>query len=244
VARVTIVVQKRQTSTPNPPLELVSEPFQLTGSRTVSLGTFSEIDFGVCEGFSDFGAGRFPVGKVADQRNDFTIAIRSGPIGTDCRWHSQMVQLPPGVKPILDSWDTSAAASDERRPPNLPFDTTANATCGIIPSGIVYAGSAAPASSDFNFARGTSWLPIGPLNKHENPFLEGFAPIETKDTVTVIPAEQGAPRTYHAIIPPLRVELNCGRTLINDHWGFVALKSVQFSVPNNVTFSMRRPRSR
>jgi hypothetical protein len=243
-ARITIVVQKPQISSANPPLELVSAPFQLTGSRTVSLDTHSKIDdlfrfelkygFGVCEGFSDFGAGRFPVGKVADPRNDFTIAIRSGPIGTDCRWHSQMVQLPPGVKPIVDTWDIVAAASDEKRPQNLPSDVVAHATCGISPAGIHYAGSAAPASSNFVFARGTSWLPTGPFRKHDNPFLEGFAPIETSDNVTLIPGP--ASRTYHSIIPPLRVELLCGRTLINDHWGFVTIKSVRFSVPNNVTF--------
>ncbi len=132
--RATIVIQKHQTSSPNPPLELVSAPFQLTGSRTVDLDTFSKIDrlfnfelkygYGVCEGFSDFGAGRHPVGKVADPRNDFAIAIRSGPIGTDCRWHSQMVELPPGVKPIINTWDITASASNESQQ-NLPPEAIA-----------------------------------------------------------------------------------------------------------------------
>ncbi len=242
--RATIVIQKHQTSSPNPPLELVSAPFQLTGSRTVDLDTFSKIDrlfnfelkygYGVCEGFSDFGAGRHPVGKVADPRNDFAIAIRSGPIGTDCRWHSQMVELPPGVKPIINTWDITASASNESQQ-NLPPEAIAQATCSIIPAGIFYMGSAAPFSSDFDFSRGTEWLPVGPFQKSTNPFLEGFAPIVTSD-VTVIPAESGAPRYYHAIIPPLRVNLLCGRTLINDQWGVLTFKSVRFSVPNNITF--------
>jgi hypothetical protein len=243
--RATVVVQKHQTSSANPPLDLVSAPFQLTGSRTVSLDTFSKIDdlfhfglrygYGVCEGFSDFGAGRFPVGAVADARNDFTIAIRSGPLGTDCRWHSQMLDLPPGVKPIIDTWDTTAAASDETRPQNLPSDIISRATCSITPAGIHYLGSAAPFSSNFDFSRGTSWLPIGPFNRHDNPFIEGFAPIVTSDNVTLIPAETGN-RIYHGIIPPLRVHLLCGRTLINDQSGIVTIKSVRFSVPNNVNF--------
>lgn len=245
MVRATIVVQRRQTSSPNPPLELTSPSFTLMGTRTVTLSTHAQIDalfgfglqyqFGVCEGFSDFGAGRFPVGKVADSRNDFTIAIRSGPIGTDCRWHSKMVQLPPGVKP-LPGWDITAAASDENRPANLPSDIVALATCAITPAGIHYGGSAGPASSSFHFSRGTAWLPMGPFNSGENPFMEGFPPITTRDGVTLIPAEQSAPRTYLAVIPTLRVELACGRTLVNDHWGLVTIKSVRFIVPDNVTF--------
>ncbi len=90
---------------------------------------------GDCTGMSNGPNGIFKVGLVTSDAGqaivDLTLKIRSGPTGTRCRWDSQPMLLPEGVRLTRVQTEVTASGPCSVTPPSIPdyaqsFQSTEN----------------------------------------------------------------------------------------------------------------------
>lgn len=148
---------------------------------------------GDCTGASNGLDGIFKVGLVTSDAGqvipDLTFRIRSGPFGTSCRWDSQPMLLPEGV-----------------RLTRIEIAVLASAKCQAGPAAL-------------------------------NDFVGGFQSMENPVAVngSVIAANPLGAGYVTTGIGTLLIQLNCGKTLSNDGFANLTIKSLTFIGPPNLT---------
>lgn len=216
---------------------LRTQPVVAMPRKTVRLTTFDQINrlvrfsesggnIGACSGFSDFGAGRFAVGVAPGSQGRFTFAVRSGPIGTYCRWKSALVTLPAGV--VLTKIDTTAQSDNSTGPNGRGATCRVHDTFEDNPDTIV---------NGFDvFTVGTAWLHVGNYDwgAGDDPNLRGYQPL-VYHAVRYRETETGSP-DYHSWLVPIRVGMECGISALNDHYATLTINEMTFSVPEDVSF--------
>jgi hypothetical protein len=164
---------------------------------------------GQCTGISDFGAGKFPVGRQ-EHNNDLSFRIRSGPAGTDCIYHHlYAVDLPDGFRLERSLWTPSSTAQcrviDED---DSSDDYGVNA----------YSFDEQP----WTFAPG-----LADFRGFSGPLISGR---------TTLIATNNPDNRLRVILRPVLVHLKCNNTAINDHQVRMTLDEVTFSGPPGVSF--------
>jgi hypothetical protein len=163
---------------------------------------------GQCTGTSDFGAGKFTVGRQ-QSNSDLSFRIRSGPVGTDCIYSNlSSVSLPDGFK--LDSADWDVSATEKCRV------VDEDGSDGALPISYTFAEQPwtfAPGLADF---RGFS----GPLVSGRTTLIDSANPTNR----------------LRVILRPTLVHLKCDMTAINDHQVRITLNEVTFSGPPGESF--------
>jgi hypothetical protein len=66
---------------------------------------------GSCIGASAYTGGVFPIGAFEDENGDLALAVRSGPLGTDCKAQSPPWVLPDGFHLVSIDWDVQKTGS-------------------------------------------------------------------------------------------------------------------------------------
>lgn len=148
---------------------------------------------GDCTGASNGPNGIFKVGLVTSESGqanaDITFKIRSGPAGTHCKWKSQPIALPEGVRVKMIEIEHQTSSRCTLLPGSL----------GVIPGGFV---------STANPVVTTNQEVVG-----ANPLGAGYA--------------------VHGV-SSLIMNLDCDKTLVNDHYATLIIKSLTFTGPPNL----------
>jgi hypothetical protein len=164
---------------------------------------------GVCAGFSVFTSGTFPIGAFEDANHDIALAVRSGPVGTDCHAISSAWVLPDGFQLTAIDWDvhrdgTACCTGDGCLPKNAAPTST-----------VVVPGS----------------IPSEAIDRYQT--VNADDPM--KDAVGQTSGANPAHHPRH-IFNTSFVRLACKETPSNDNGVRVTLKSVTFEGPAGQTF--------
>ena len=192
----------------------ISAPMTYRVDRTWSLN--SKFRFashppmpGSCIGASAFTGGVFPVGAFEDENGDLAIAVRSGPLGTDCKAQSSPWALPVDFRLVSIDWDLQRTGSkccigDACRP------SGAAASEGFIVSGAI------PSDDPHVYA----------TSSDEDPLRDA----------TRLSAGANPARQRRSVFNSMEARLTCKETASNDHGVKATLKSVTFEGPPGRTF--------
>lgn len=164
---------------------------------------------GSCFGVSAFTGGVFPVGAFEDNNGDLALAVRSGPLGTDCRAESAPWAVPEAFRIKAVDWDLQRTGDkccigDACRP------STAPASEGFIVPGAI-------PSDDVNIYR---------TGSREDPLKDA----------TNRSAGSNPSRRYYDVFNSMQARLTCKETSSNDHGVKATLKSVTFEGPPGKIF--------
>ncbi|MFO1425652.1 MAG: hypothetical protein U1F11_01485 [Steroidobacteraceae bacterium] len=158
-------------------------------------------DAGGCRGESSMPGQPSYSVGIVDHQGDLSASIRSGPIGTRCSYASATWLLANGV--YLESLDARRDHS---------------AACEQ--------GSSTPSIS----LGPTFQLTRGALNPNDGMMYSSFEPEVTIDGVVHTLRQSGGTQ-YRSSVLPFGVTLDCGVTLVNDHFSRWQIDSVVFSLP-------------
>lgn len=180
---------------------------------------------GVCSGESLGTAGAQPVG-VFRSGDDIAMAVRSGPIGTECDYVSVARRLPDGFALKGIEFTTTEGPNDS--PTTTRFGPGPRHYCSV-------GGGSALAR---NFTRGTHRLHPFSVNDGlvvEDGFtLEGWdRPLTTSDNVQLLEASDNQ---YAMMLMPLYVKLKCVSAVSNAEFIRLRINRVEFIGPPGVQF--------
>ena len=164
---------------------------------------------GSCIGASVFTGGTFPIGAFEDGNGDLALAVRSGPLGTDCSVQSRPWRLPDGFTLTGIDWDVQRTGDkcclgDDCRPDGAP------ASKGFIMPGAI------PSEAAGHYESGS----------RKNPLTDA----------TGISAGSNPEERFFHIFNTTQARLACKATASNDHGVKVTLKSLTFEGPAGRTF--------
>lgn len=192
----------------------ISAPMAYRVDRTWSLNSKFRFAIhppmpGSCIGASAFTGGVFPVGAFEDENGDLVIAVRSGPLGTDCKAQSSPWALPVDFRLVSIDWDLQRTGNkccigDACRP------SGAAASEGFIVPGAI------PSDDPLVYA----------TSSDEDPLRDA-----TKLAAGANPARQ-----RRSVFNSMEARLTCKETASNDHGVKATLKSVTFEGPPGRTF--------
>ena len=164
---------------------------------------------GSCIGLSVFTGGSFPVGAFEDENGDLALAVRSGPLGTDCKVQSSAWALPDGFRLVGIDWDVqrtgeNCCIGDACRP------SSAAASPGIIVPGAI------PSENAQHYENASNGDPL-------------------KDQ-TGVSAGSNPSHQIRRVFGMMEARLACKETPSNDHGVRATLKSITFEGPPGQTF--------
>lgn len=180
---------------------------------------------GVCSGESLGTAGAQPVG-VFRSGDDIAMAVRSGPIGTECDYISVARRLPDGFALKGIEFTTTEGPNDS--PTTTRFGPGPRHYCSL-------GGGSALAK---NFTRGAHVLRQSSLNAglvaDDGFTLEGWdRPLTTDDNVQLL---EGSDNNYAMMLVPLYVKLSCVFAASNAEFIRLRINRVEFIGPPGVQF--------
>lgn len=191
------------------------------------LGFKAEGGTGTCSGDSTGTAGTHPVG-VLKSDGDIVLAIRSGPLGTECPFVSQTRVLPDGFTLRRIEFERSDGPNNSLTNVRMPDPPV---YCSIGGSGGTVGGLVA-----FDFTRGRNVVgsydvPTADLSRYT---VQGWErPLLTADGVSVHSTRD---QRYTTVLLPMLVRLRCVMTASNTEYIRLRLKRIEFTGPPGLTF--------
>lgn len=184
---------------------------------------------GACSGDSIGTAGTHPVG-IGQSSSDIAMAIRSGPLGTECDYVSQAVRLPDGF--VLSELDLEQAEGPNDSPTNVRMSEPPH-YCRIGGSGGTVGGIVS-----FDMTRGTRVIRSPDVERMDlvmDPVtVQGWdARLNTRDGVTLVNRTDSL---YAVVLMPLYLKLRCVITVSNTEFIRVRINRAVFVGPPGVAF--------